>query len=587
MHLLWPRVAGRGVLPQRRLRAARDQGAAAVHRGDHLKPELFYKTKRYKELSNTDVSTPSPRGTASPAVEQKEQDSKEQGQERKEAGVEMASVPPPSQPTSSPAAAGAGAPDKSMAIIVHDDGGRPVPHSAFLGADGKGAASGTATGGSQGSLDDLSEKTGKPLKWGDWVLPASINRSRYHAFMIIYHHYQQSVYYQDVLQVLDAQHKKYEQYQVQHANNKHSLYSTHKKAAAAQPTGSSGNVALHVPPADAAALEEPEEQSRGWGPLGRKWYRSYNSSPWLQLSMNVSRQTVLTIRNTGLWRDTWLTSIVMGFFLGSLFYQVGYTYQEVRNRVGLFFFILSYLAFNAVMLVPVLAHQRAVYYNQLASGYYHGFAYYISHFVTQIPIVVVETLLLLLPVWGLANLQGPTGGREFWYAYLVIGFNSLISRVWMILLASVSPNEVYADVLNTVTNIIFTKLCGYFIAASNIVNGTHSASLCSMHPPCPLLTRTVASSHADPLCPLIAVWRGLRLVLGVHHLVLHVRVARVGQERHLAVHRRRLRGAGGHAGLHAVLRLQVRDVQPHAVRHAHHPVHLHHGAAGAVQQLRH
>ena len=39
------------------------------------------------------------------------------------------------------------------------------------------------------------------------------------------------------------------------------------------------------------------------------------------------------------------------------------------------------------------------------------------------------------------------------------------------LLASVSPNEVYADVLNTVTNIIFTKLCGYFIAASNIVNG--------------------------------------------------------------------------------------------------------------------
>src|SRR6202012_4662642 len=139
----------------------------------------------------------------------------------------------------------------------------------------------------------------------------------------------------------------------------------------------------------------------------------------------------------------------MGFFLGSLFYKVGFTYQEVRNRVGLFFFILSYLAFNAVMLVPVLAHQRAVYYNQLASGYYHGFTYYISHFITQIPIVVVETFLLLLPVWGLAGLHGPTCGREFWYAYLIIAFNSIISRVWMILLASVSPNEVYADVLNT------------------------------------------------------------------------------------------------------------------------------------------
>ena len=41
--------------------------------------------------------------------------------------------------------------------------------------------------------------------------------------------------------------------------------------------------------------------------------------------------------------------------------------------------------FNAVMLVPVLAHQREVYYNQIAGGYYHGFTYYISHFLTQIP----------------------------------------------------------------------------------------------------------------------------------------------------------------------------------------------------------
>ena len=91
--------------------------------------------------------------------------------------------------------------------------------------------------------------------------------------------------------------------------------------------------------------------------------------------------------------------------------------------------------------------------------------------ITQIPIVVVETLLLLLPVWGLAGLSGGDARGNFWYAYLVIGFNSLISRIWMILLAAVSPNEVYADVLNTVTNIIFTKLCGYFVIKTNIVRG--------------------------------------------------------------------------------------------------------------------
>ena len=441
-----------------------------------LKPELFYKTKKYKELQ-PDMYSP-------PEEEQKGEEQKQPSPSPAAAAptiLPRASEPSATLPASATAApavddrstsppVSAASADSNMSIVVHDDGGKPVNGSLRKDA--------VTTQGSQNSIGaSLAElETGhKQLKWGEWVLPNTINRSRYHAFMVIYRAYKESRFHKDVEQVLEDQDAKKARYEAQHPH-KHSIYAAAKGMAYhQQPTHAAATTA--APPvggvnlAQQAQHGEDEPPARGWGPLGRMWYRQYNSSPWLQLWMNISRQTTLTIRNTGLWRDTWLTSLVMGFFLGSLFYQEGYSYQQVRNRVGLFFFILSYLAFNAVMLVPVLAHQRGVYYNQLAGGYYHGFAYYISHFITQIPIVVVETLLLLLPVWGLGGLQGPDGGREFWYAYLVIGFNSLISRVWMILLASVSPNEVYADVLNTVTNIIFTKLCGYFIAASNIVNG--------------------------------------------------------------------------------------------------------------------
>ena len=426
-----------------------------------LKPELFYKTKRYKELSNNEPmtnaqyqqaqNTMTPASAGRMAAEQKQMEQKQSddmyASPQAQAAAGQAGQIEMQRPVdaSSPG---------HMAIVVNDEGGnavhkpgithkqfdsQPPPHGLDEGASG-----------------------GQP-KWGNHVLPNNINRSRYDSFMLILNAYHGSEFYKEVMTVLDQQ----KQLQQQHKQEKHSI--NHGTANGKQPLPLNDPTHLHT--ANGPQGEQIASNERGWGPMGRWWYHYYNSSPWLQLWMNIHRQSVLTVRNTGLWRDTWLTSLVMGFFLGSLFYKVGYEYQDVRNRVGLFFFILSYLAFNAVMLVPVLAHQREVYYNQSAGGYYHGFTYYISHFLTQIPIVVVETFILLLPVWGLANLAGPTCGREFWYAYLVIGFNSLISRVWMILLASVSPNEVYADVLNTVTNIIFTKLCGYFIAASNIVNG--------------------------------------------------------------------------------------------------------------------
>ena len=409
-----------------------------------LKPELFYKTKRYKELSTNEPMTAEQYQQAAQrtmtATEQKSNDGY-----ASPAQIEMQQTQQQQQQQQAPG---------QMAIVVNDEGGQDVTKPGIAKQfDSQPPAHG---------LGD-STPSGGQMKWGNQVLPNNINRSRYEAFMLVLNAYHKSEFYQEVMTVLDQQ----KQLQQQHKQHKHSVTANGK-----QPQPLTDPTHLHtsgVPQSE--QLDSDAANNRGWGSLGQWWYHYYNSSPWLQLWMNIHRQSVLTVRNTGLWRDTWLTSLVMGFFLGSLFYQVGTSYQDVRNRVGLFFFILSYLAFNSVMLVPVLAHQREVYYNQIAGGYYHGFSYYISHFLTQIPIVVVETFILLLPVWGLAGLNGPTCGREFWYAYLVIGFNSIISRVWMILLASVSPNEVYADVLNTVTNIIFTKLCGYFIAASNIVKG--------------------------------------------------------------------------------------------------------------------
>ena len=205
----------------------------------------------------------------------------------------------------------------------------------------------------------------------------------------------------------------------------------------------------------------------------RRWFQYYNSGPLIQFEQNVHRHALLTFRNTGLWRDIWILAALIGVIIGSLFYQLGDDEIGVRNRLGLYFYLISYLGFNAVQLVPVLASQRTVLSNETRSGYYHHAAYFFSLLLVQLPIVLVEALLVLTPVWGLSQLRGMDWEGRFWFAYLVVSLTSYTSRAFMFVVYGLSPNEAYADVLNQVSNILFTKLCGYFIPQREIVVGWH------------------------------------------------------------------------------------------------------------------
>ena len=62
-----------------------------------------------------------------------------------------------------------------------------------------------------------------------------------------------------------------------------------------------------------------ERKSHG---LFNFWYRRYNSSLSRQMWENLKRMSLVFLRNVGLWRNTWLRAIFIGFILGSLFYDL-------------------------------------------------------------------------------------------------------------------------------------------------------------------------------------------------------------------------------------------------------------------------
>ena len=204
------------------------------------------------------------------------------------------------------------------------------------------------------------------------------------------------------------------------------------------------------------------------------WYRRYNSSLGRQLYENIKRMSLVFLRNVGLWRNTWLRAIFIGLVLGSLFYNLNASETDIRNRVGLIFFIALYVGFGGVQLFPILSAQRPVFYKQQQAGYFQGLTYYFSLQLVQLPILILETTLLLVPIWGLSNLSGGDfSSNQFWFAWITLTITSLIGRAWVMVLLAVSPIEAMANVLLVMTNILFVTLCGFLIPKDEIEAGWH------------------------------------------------------------------------------------------------------------------
>ena len=204
------------------------------------------------------------------------------------------------------------------------------------------------------------------------------------------------------------------------------------------------------------------------------WYRRWNSSLSRQMWENLKRMCLVFLRNVGLWRNTWLRAVFIGLVLGSLFYDMNASQQDVRNRVGLIFFIAIYVGFGGVQLFPILSEQRPVFYKQLQAGYFQGITYYIALQIVQLPILVIETTLLLVPIWGLSNLSGGDFiSNQFWFAWITLFMTSLIGRAWVMVLLAISPIEAMANVLLVMTNILFVTLCGFLIPKDKIEAGWH------------------------------------------------------------------------------------------------------------------
>ena len=199
-------------------------------------------------------------------------------------------------------------------------------------------------------------------------------------------------------------------------------------------------------------------------------WNKYATSFAYQLYACVQRQLILTQRNKGLWMGNFVQACFMGIIIGTLFFKLPLSQSAVRDRFGLFFFMILQSGMGTAQMIPVHFQQRSTFYNQRQNGYYSSAAYYLAAYLVQLPIGALETFLLSIIVYPLSDLRDGVG--PIWaYMWLVMMLINFVCRAWIMFLVSISPTEAVTQVLQPISMLLFSTMSGFLAPESSIPAG--------------------------------------------------------------------------------------------------------------------
>ncbi|QLL32138.1 hypothetical protein HG536_0C03060 [Torulaspora globosa] len=188
-----------------------------------------------------------------------------------------------------------------------------------------------------------------------------------------------------------------------------------------------------------------------------------------QLSILCSRSFKNIYRNPKLLLANYLLTIVLGLFLGTLYYDVSNDISGFQNRMGLFFFILTYFGFVTFTGLSSFAMERIIFIKERSNNYYSPAAYFISKVLSDVlPLRVVPPVLLALVVYPLVGLN--MKGQAFLiFIGVLVMFNLGISLEILAIgiIFEDLNNSIIFSVLILLGSLLFS---GLFINTKDITN---------------------------------------------------------------------------------------------------------------------
>mmetsp|Transcript_11778 Transcript_11778/g.29026 ORF Transcript_11778/g.29026 Transcript_11778/m.29026 type:complete len:1553 (-) Transcript_11778:344-5002(-) len=187
-----------------------------------------------------------------------------------------------------------------------------------------------------------------------------------------------------------------------------------------------------------------------------------------QFSVVMQRSYLDVIRDVDTLRAQIGSVFIMGFVIGTLYFQMGTDQEGAAQRISMNFLAIIFILYSASYKIQLLIDARASIFREKASNTYQPWIYYLSQMFCDFIVFVPRALIFGVMVYFLAGMNLDDNGVRFGYFILM-----LIVVFWMGLgigetMAIFSPNEKLAQTYFSVVLTIFTLFCGFLIKVDNI-----------------------------------------------------------------------------------------------------------------------
>lgn len=179
-----------------------------------------------------------------------------------------------------------------------------------------------------------------------------------------------------------------------------------------------------------------------------------------QLIILSSRTFKNLYRNPKLLLGSYILAIFMGFFCGFLYYDVDNDISGFQNRLGLFFFFLSFFGFSTLTGLHSFSIERIIFLKERSNNYYHPISYYISKIICDVlPLRIFPPIILTSIAYPLIGLNLEDNGFIKCLIILVL-FNLTVSIEILIIgiLVKDSSNATMIGVLTLLFSLLFSGL---------------------------------------------------------------------------------------------------------------------------------
>lgn len=203
------------------------------------------------------------------------------------------------------------------------------------------------------------------------------------------------------------------------------------------------------------------------GTANKKQKTVYPTSFLTQLRVIMKRNFQTLIRDKSLLVLHLAVSIVLGVFIGGLYFHVPMNLAGFQNRAGSLFFMLALLGFSSISALGAFTDTRTLFIKERSNGYYPPMPFIISTLLFDlIPLRIIPSIFMGCISYFMIGLS-PVIETFFKFLLILVLFNVATALFCLVIAAAVRTTGV-ASLASSIVMLFMMLFGGFMINSGNI-----------------------------------------------------------------------------------------------------------------------